>query len=133
GIERRLQRDARWRFQGLERLIEHEWASLRHLHEEPTRQLRDHAESLTEICVATAGSTQTGIERAEARLATLEKDLHRRLDDLSRDLHAALAGLRQQNGATVRSPASSWALEEVTGLHHEIRDGTSPPSSAPAL
>src|SRR5215831_14338492 len=129
----RLQQDATGRFQDLERLIEHEWASLRRLHEEPVRQLRDQAESLTEICVSTAGSTQTGIERAEARLATLERDLHRRMDDLSRDVHAVLDELRQQNGATVRSPASSWALEEVTRLHHEIRDGASAPSSALAL
>jgi hypothetical protein len=121
----RLQRDATWRFQDLERLIEHEWASLRRLHEEPVRQLRDQAESLTEICVSTAGSTQTGIERAEARLATLEQDLHRRMDDLSRDVHAVLNELRQQNGGTLRSPASSWALDEVTRLHHEIRDGAS--------
>ncbi len=119
----RLQRDATWRFQDLERLIEHEWASLRRLHEEPVRQLRDQAESLTEICVSTAGSTQTGIERAEARLATLEKDLHRRMDDLSRDVHAVLDELRQHSGAPLRSPASSWALDEVTRLHHEIRDG----------
>ena len=125
-IAARLQRDATWRFQDLERLIEHEWASLRRLHEEPVRQLRDQAESLTEICVSTAGSTQTGIERAEARLAALERDLHRRMDDLSRDVHAVLGELRQQSGApTRRSPASSWALDEVTRLHHEIRDGAS--------
>ncbi|HUK34473.1 MAG TPA: anti-sigma factor [Vicinamibacterales bacterium] len=125
-VAAKLQRDATWRFQDLERLIEHEWASLRRLHEEPVRQLRDQAESLTEICVSTAGSTQTGIERAEARLAVLEKDLHRRMDDLSRDVHAVLDELRQHNsGATLRSPASSWALDEVTRLHHEIRDGAS--------
>jgi hypothetical protein len=124
-VTARLQRDATGRFQDLERLIEHEWASLRRLHEEPARQLRDQAESLTEICVSTAGSTQTGIERAEARLATLEKDLHRRMDDLSRDVHAVLDELRQQNGTTLRSPSSSWALDEVTRLHHEIRDGAS--------
>jgi hypothetical protein len=126
-----LQRDATGRFQDLERLIEHEWASLRRLHEEPVRQLRDQAESLTEICVSTAGSTQTGIERAEARLALLEKDLHRRMDDLSRDVHAVLDELRQQNGTTVRSPSSSWALEEVTRLHHEIRDGAGASKNPP--
>jgi hypothetical protein len=132
----RLQREASWRFQDLERLIEHEWASLRRLHEEPVRQLRDQAESLAEICVSTAGSTQTGIERAEARLATLEKDLHRRMDDLSRDVHAVLAELRQQNASALRSPASSWALDEVTRLHHEIRDSEGAgknPTSALAL
>ena len=124
-VAARLQRDASWRFQDLERLIEHEWASLRRLHEEPVRQLRDQAESLTEICVSTAGSTQTGIERAEARLATLEKDLHRRMDDLARDVHAVLAELRQQSGGALRSPSSSWALDEVTRLHNEIRDSES--------
>jgi hypothetical protein len=118
----RLQRDASGRFQDLERLIEHEWSALRRLHEEPVRQLRDQAESLTEICVSTAGSTQTGIERAEARLSLLEKDLHRRMDDLSRDVHAVLDVLRQ-SGAPVRNPSSSWALDEVTRLHNEIRDG----------
>jgi len=122
-VAARLQRDATWRFQDLERLIEHEWASLRRLHEEPVRQLRDQAESLTEICVSTAGSAQTGMERADARLASLERDMHRRMDDLTRDVHAVLDELRQQSGAPVRSPASSWALDEVTRLHNEIRDG----------
>ena len=129
----RLQQDATGRFQDLERLIEHEWSSLRRLHEEPVRQLRDQAESLTEICVSTAGSTQTGIERAEARLALIEKDLHRRMDDLSRDVHAVLDELRQQNGATVRKPSSSWALEEVTRLHNEIRDGAGGGMTSSAL
>jgi hypothetical protein len=131
-IETRLQRDVTARFQGLERLIEHEWASLRRLHEEPTRQLREHAESLTEICVTTAGSAQTGIERAEARLATLEKDLHRRMDDLSRDFHAVLAELRQQGIANLRSPAGSWSLDEVARLHQELRDSAAPSQSRPA-
>ena len=130
-VAARLQRDASWRFQDLERLIEHEWASLRRLHEEPVRQLRDQAESLTEICVSTAGSTQTGIERAEARLATLEKDLHRRMDDLARDVHAVLSELRQQSVGAVRRPASAWALDEVTRLHSEIRDSESTVKNPP--
>jgi len=121
-IESRLQRDASTRLQGLERTIEREWASLRHLHEEPARQLREQAETLTEISVNAAGSAQTGIERAEARLATLESDLHRRIDDLSRDIHAVLAELRQHGVPALRSPASSWSLDDVTRLHHELRD-----------
>ena len=122
-IETRLQRDAAGRFQGLERTIRREWASLRLLHEEPARQLREQAESLTEICVNTAGSAQTGIERAEARLATLEHDLHRKIDYLSRDLHEVLAELRHRGGPPVRTPASAWPLDEVTRLHHELREG----------
>jgi anti-sigma-K factor RskA len=122
-IETRLQRDATWRFQGLERTIEREWAAIRLLHEEPVRQLREHAESLTEICVNTAGSAQTGIERAEARLAALESDLHRRIDSLSSDLHAVLAELRRHGGPALRGPASAWPLDEVIRLHEELRDG----------
>jgi hypothetical protein len=90
---------------------------------EPVRQLREQAESLTEICVSTAGSAQTGIERAEARLSTLERDLHRRIDDLSRDLQTVLTELRRQNGAALRGPAAPWALDEVTRLHAELREG----------
>lgn len=97
-IEGRLQRDAAW------------------------REMREHTESLAEICVNTAGSTQTGLERAEARLAKLEHDLHRRLDDLSRDLRAVAAQLVEPGVAIVRGPASSWSLDEVTRLHQELRD-----------
>jgi hypothetical protein len=121
-IEARLQRETFSRFQGLERTIEREWASLRHLHEEPVRELREQAETLTEISVTAAGSAQKGIERAEARLAALEHDLHRRMDDLARDIHSVLAELRQHGATGLRAPASSWSLDEVTRLHHELRE-----------
>jgi len=132
-VETRLQRDASSRFQALERVIEQEWATLRHLHEEPARQLRAHADSLTEICVTTAGSAQTGLERAEARLATVERDLHRRMDELSRDLHGAVAELRHRNEASaLRGPSSPWSLDEVTRLHSELRDGSAPRGTFPS-
>jgi len=122
-VEERLQRDAAWRFQALERTIEHEWASLRHLHEEPAKQLQAQAESLTELCVTAAGSAQTGLERAEARLALLETDLHRRMTDLSRDVHAAIAELRQRaDPSALKGPSNPWPLEEVTRLHNELRE-----------
>jgi hypothetical protein len=131
-IENRLQRDATSRFQGLERTIEREWASVRLLHEEPVRRLREQAESLTEICVNTAGSAQTGIERAEARLAALETDLHRRIDNLSRDVKAVLAELRHQGGSALRGSATSWSLDEVARLHHELRAGSVVDGNGPA-
>jgi len=131
-VETRLHRDASWRFQALERAIENEWAAIRHMHEEPARQLRTHADNLTEICVATAGSAQTGLERAEARLATLERDLHRRMDELSRELHGLVAELRHRtDGAPIGNPASSWSLDEVTRLHQELRQGSAPRAGLP--
>lgn len=129
-IESRLQRDASTRFRDLERTIEREWAALRHLHEEPVRELREQAQTLAQISVNAAGSAQTGLERAEARLATIEHDLHRRMDELSRDIHAALAELRQQHGDG-HSPATSWSLDEVTRLHHELREGAAAADAAP--
>jgi len=129
-IESRLQQDAISRLHGLERTIEREWASVRLLHEEPVRELREQAESLTEICVNTAGSAQTGIERAEARLAALETDLHRRIDTLSADVRAVLAELRNSSSAALR-PASSWSLDEVARLHHELRDASGADGNRP--
>jgi len=122
-VEARLQREASTRFHALERVIEHEWAYLRHLHEEPAKQLQAQAESLTELCVAAAGSAQTGIERAEARLATLETELHRRMADLSRDVHTAMGELRQRlETPALRGAANAWPLEEVSRLHNELRE-----------
>ena len=122
-VETRLQREASSRFQALERVIEHEWSFLRHLHEEPAKQLQAQADSLTELCVAAAGSAQTGIERAEARLAALETELHRRMAELSRDVHSAVADLRQRvDTNALRGPANPWPLEEVTRLHNELRE-----------
>jgi hypothetical protein len=122
-VETRLQREASSRFQALERVMEHEWSFLRHLHEEPAKQLQAQADSLTELCVAAAGSAQTGIERAEARLAALETELHRRMADLSRDVHSAVAELRQRvDTNALRGPANPWPLEEVTRLHNELRE-----------
>lgn len=132
-IEARLQRDASSRFNGLERAIEREWSALRRLHEEPVRELRHQAETLTEISVNAAGSAQTGLERAEARLAVLEHDLHRRIDDLARDIHAVLAELRQHRGPQARNPATSWSLDEVTRLHHELREGAPTGNSTTVL
>jgi hypothetical protein len=131
-IEERLHREASSRFQGLERAIEHEWAGLRHLHEDPVRELRHQAETLSEISANAAGSAQTGLERAEARLAVLEHELHRRMDDLARDIHSVLAEMRQQGGSALRNPAGSWSLDEVTRLHHELR-GSAADDSAAAL
>ncbi len=126
-VETRLTRDASSRFQALERAIEHEWAALRRLHEEPARQLRAQAESLTEICVATAGSAQTGLERAEARLGALESDLHRRMAELSRDVLSAVAELRHKSEvSTLRGAATPWPLDEVARLHNELRENTNP-------
>jgi hypothetical protein len=132
-IETRLQHETSARFQGLERSIEREWAALRRLHEEPARELREQAETLTKISLNAAGSAQTGIERAEARLATLESDLHRRISDLSRDIHAVLSELRQHGGPALRNPANAWPLDEVTRLHHALRDGAGAIENPPVV
>jgi len=85
---------------------------------------REQAESLTEICVNTAGSAQTGIERAEARLATLEHDLHRKIDHLSRDLHEVLAELRHRAGpfpeSTGETHVTTPADQSEAARDHEI-------------
>src|ERR1700694_6058674 len=51
-----------------------EWSALRQTHEDPIKQLREHAASLGKICVAAASSVSE-FERTESRFATLEGDL----------------------------------------------------------
>jgi hypothetical protein len=123
-LETRVQHDASERIHDLERSIEHEWTSLRHLHEEPVRQLREQAASLAEVCVAAATSAQRGFERAEARLAVLETDLQQRMAELSRDLRAAVAELRPRGDRppALSDGASSWPLEGVMRLHSQLRE-----------
>jgi hypothetical protein len=125
-IEARLQRDATLRFHALERAIEQEWASLRSIHEAPARELTAQAANLTEICIATAGSAQTGLEKAEARLAALEAALHQRMNVLSREVHAAIAELGPRSESPVsRHSSAPWSLDEVTRLHDELRGAPS--------
>jgi hypothetical protein len=134
--ESRLERDASTRYQNLGRLIEREWQALRQLHEEPIKLLRDQAASLTEVCIATANTAQNGVERAEARLAALEADVHRRITDLARDVRGAIAGARASGEgrgfALAGGGGPAWPLEGVMRLHNQLREteAVSPPPPA---
>ena len=145
-LETRVQHDAAERIHGLERVIEHEWVALRQIHEEPVKQLREQAATLAEVCVAAAGTAQRSFERAEARLATLEADLHRRMSELSRELHPG-SGSRSDGArpaAALSNGASAWPLEGVMRLHEQLRhypeegaadsqpEAEPPPPAAPA-
>jgi hypothetical protein len=140
----RLQQDAAQRIEQLEKLIQQEWSDLKQLHEDPVRQLSEHATSLTQVCIATANAAQQGFERSEARLAAIEGELNRRLGELTREVHSVVAELRAGSESIARLPASTqaWPLDGVTRLHHQIRsaDGHIAPaddsravSAAPAI
>src|SRR5262249_50873216 len=106
--EARLELDASHRIQDIGRLIEHGWEALRQIHEEPVKQLREQAASLTEVCLATASTAQSGFDRAETRLAALESEFHRRMSDLSREVQSAMAEIR------ARAALQPWTLPEAT-------------------
>lgn len=121
----RVRQETADRLQELESTIEREWDTLKRLQEEPIRELREQAESLTQASLAMASASQQGVERAEARFAAFEGDVHARLGELTRELQSALAEMRmrldRQQGA--RDPSSSWSLDDVTRLHGQLRDG----------
>jgi hypothetical protein len=124
--EARLEHDAAHRIRALGRAIEHEWEALRHIHEEPVKQLREQAASLTEVCIATASTAQSGFDRAEARLSALEAEFHRRMAELAREVRAAVAELRSRNDAQqpwalAEAGAHAWPLEGVMRLHNQLR------------
>ena len=129
-----LQQDASQRLRDLERIVEQEWTALRHIHEAPVRQLVEQAANLTEVCIATANSAQHGFDRAEARLATLEADFHRTTSELTRDVQALLAEVRQLSATGPRQLAGdspAWPLEGVTRLHHQLRESAGGPLALP--
>jgi hypothetical protein len=123
-LESRVEQDAHERLRELERKIEQEWLALRHMLEEPVRQLQEHSASLRETSVATAGSALAGLERAETRLATIQADVSDRMGQLSRDVQAVVAELRgggPHSGQPVPG-VPSWPLDQVMRLHNEFRE-----------
>ncbi len=86
----RVRQDTVARMQEIHVAIEREWTALRLVHEAPVKELREQASTLTEICAATAATALRGFERAEARLAALESDLHRRLTEWSNHIESTI-------------------------------------------
>jgi Anti-sigma-K factor rskA, C-terminal len=129
-IERRLLNESTTRIHQFERSLQHEWSALKQSHEEPIRQLDAQTTRITEACLSAVDQALRGFERAEARLSTLEQELHREMSTLSREVREALADLRQkvpELGA--RQP---WSLDNVVRLHNELRsEGEG--AGAPAL
>ena len=127
----RIQQDTSQRLRELETIIHHEWDALRTVHEQPARELREQAASLAEACIAAANVAQSGFERAEARLASFEDDVHLILGEFGRDLQAAVKEMRAR--PAYQSPrlesAAPWSLDDVTRLHGQLRDSA---EAAPA-
>jgi hypothetical protein len=123
-IEGRLQQDSARRIREFEHTIEHEWKSLRQIHEEPARQLREQAAALGEICVAAANLALQGFERAEARVAALERDLQGRLTQLSTDQQTILAEIRREGPrpAQLGTGVAPFPIEGVMRIHEELRE-----------
>ena len=129
----RLQQDASQRIQELEKVIQHEWHELRQIHDEPVRQLHEHATSLTQVCIATADAAQQGFERSEARLAAIEGEVNRRLSELTRELQAVVVELRANQLSQIpqlAGVASAWPLDGVTRLHNQLRQADPLPSTS---
>jgi hypothetical protein len=124
-LETRVEEDAHQRLGELERKIEQEWVALRQILEQPVKQLQEHAASLRETSVATAGSALTGLERAETRLTTIQADLADRMNVLTREVQSVMAELRGvpgRVGPPRQGSVQSWPLDQVMRLHNELRD-----------
>jgi len=132
-LEQRLQHDALQRSRAIESTVEQEWEALRQRHETPIKQLREQASALGEVCVAAANLSLRGFERAEARFAALERDLHGQLSQLSRDLQMTLAEVRREvsgRPAQIAAPVEPFPLEGVMRIHEELRESGRAPAPA---
>lgn len=121
----RVRQETADRLHELETTIEREWDTLRRVQAEPIRELREQAESLTQVSLAMSNASQQGIERAEARFAAFETEVHLRLNELTRELTSAVAEMkaRVDRQAASRDPSAQWSLDDVTRLHGQLRDG----------
>ena len=118
----RIQQDTFQRLRELETVIQHEWDSLKKIHEQPVKELREQAANLTEVCIATASVARQGFDRAEARLASFEDDVHVILGEFGRDLQAVLAEMKARPGQGRLEGAPPWSLDDVTRLHSQLRE-----------
>jgi anti-sigma-K factor RskA len=129
----RIQQDTFQRLRELETVIQHEWDALKKIHEQPVKELREQAANLTEVCIATASVARQGFDRAEARLASFEEDVHLILGEFGRDLQSVLAEMKARPGHQARlDGAPPWSLDDVTRLHSQLResaDGSQPMGS----
>lgn len=134
-VEDRLHRDSATRLQSLERVIEQEWSGLRQLHQAPVRELREQAAALGELSVAAANSSVSGLERAEARLADMERTLHYHLSGVSQRLEQAVAEIRAaaappmvrpETAPAPRGQSPAWPIEGVVRLHNQLRESSEP-------
>ncbi len=143
--EERLHKDSAHRLHSLERVIEQEWSGLRQLHQAPARELREQAVALGELSVAAANSSAAGLERAEARLADIERTLHYHLSGVSQRLDQAVAEIRTASmPPAVRAPETpavptdashqspTWPIEGVVRLHSQLRETAESPRSVGA-
>jgi hypothetical protein len=121
-IEDRLSRDGADRMRALEHAIEREWKTLRDVHQAPVRELREQATALGETSVAAANLSLRAFERAEARFAALEADLHARLGQLAEEVHGAIADVRRGGvRPALPTPMEPFALDSVMRIHEEHR------------
>lgn len=125
----RVRQETTDRLQDLEATIEREWDVLKQMQEQPIRELREQAESLQQASLAMASASEQSVERAEARFASFESDVHFRLAELTRELRSTLAEMRMRldRPAGTRDPSTPWSLDDVTRLHGQLRDGTRAP------
>jgi len=132
-VESRFQQETGDRIRALERTIEHEWEALRENNDEPGRQLQEKAPALPHPAEDAAGTDLTlrGLASVEARLAALEQDLQSRMTEMSRDLQAVVAELRNARPQSTPVTAPAFPLESVMRIHEELRAPAAPGTPAP--
>jgi hypothetical protein len=106
-VEERVHQVTGERLRALENLIELEWSGLRRVHEDAVRELRDHAQALSQVSIAATTSSIAGLERAEARLAEIDASLAQRVAALSEQLAGGMTEMRAPTPAAAGPVAAA--------------------------
>lgn len=120
---RQMREDTADRLQELVTTIESGWETLKGMQEEPIRELREQATSLTQASAAMVhASRQDGDPGSRP---AFEHDVQLRLDELTSELKSALAEIRTRldRQPALQSANAQWSLDDVTRLHGQLREG----------
>jgi len=120
---RQMREDTADRLQELVTTIELGWETLHGMQEQPIRELREQAASLTQASAAIVKASQE--DGGQNSRSTFEHDVHLRLNELTTALQSSLTEIRTRldRQPAAQDASAQWSLDDVTRLHGQLRDG----------
>jgi hypothetical protein len=122
-----LQADAADRIHDIEQALQRERRNGGSTRDDSARELQEQASSLAQVCLATTAAAREHLERSDARLALLEQEIGRRLDDLTCEIRTAVT-----QSHSLAGPAPEYAQSAPESADDAAEIPPVAPSQPPA-